>query len=266
MAGAFTTLQAIVDSTLSGISSPEIAQTVDAIGKCFGTIMLLWITFKSIDIALGRREFSFADNIHKILMVSIILTIAMDTGGWMSFILSAVDEFKGLIVSNGGAIAQLDAITDDFNRATAPIISNAPWGAGWLISLIFWASFFVMVGSALFLLLGAEITLAMTLLFSPLAIMSLTFEYTRKVFDGWLSAVIGAIVTMVLSGIIMSIMASITRTTVTYLQDSASMASFVAAGSCFFFSLFFYYFMSDVKSLAKALTGFACGCVYKILK
>lgn len=266
MAGAFTALQTIVDSTLLGISSPEIKQTVNAIGQVFGTIMLLWVTVKSIDIALGRQKFSIADNVHKILMVSIIITIAMDTGGWMVLILSSVNEFKDLIVPSGGAIAQLDALTDDFNSATAPIISRAPWGAGWLISAVFWASYFVMVGSALFVLLGAEITLSMTLLFSPLAVLSLSFEYTRKVFDGWVSSVVGSIITMVLSGIIMSIMASITRTTVTYLKDFAPVASFIAAGSCFFFSLFFYYFMADVKNLAKSLTGFSVGCIHQVLK
>lgn len=265
MAGVFSSLQAIVDTTLNNISSPEIANTVNAIGQIFGSIMLLYLTFKSIDIALGRREFIISENIHKLLMVSIITAIAFDTNGWIRIILSIVDEFKKIMVINGGALAQLDSLTDNFNKSTTPIIDKAPWGSGWLISLIFWLSFFIMIGCCLFLLLGSEIILAISLLFTPLAILSLSFDYTRKFFDGWLSSIVGSIITMVISGIILSIISSITETMIIFLGDMQG-ASFIAAGSCLMFACFFYYFMTDVKSLAKSLTGFSCGAVLNSLK
>ncbi|OCG69481.1 hypothetical protein A9G43_00955 [Gilliamella sp. Occ3-1] len=64
MAGVFSSLQGIVDNALQGIESPEVLKIIDAIGSIFGTVMLLWITFKSIDIAFGQRRFVISENLH----------------------------------------------------------------------------------------------------------------------------------------------------------------------------------------------------------
>ena len=154
MAGVFTGLQNIVDETLNGIKSPEILLTVKAISEIFGSIVLLWITFKSIDIALGRQRFIISENLHKLLIISIVTEIAFDSSGWIQVILSVVQEFKELILPPNGAIGNLDALTDEYNRVTHPIIKDAPWAAEWAISFVFWISYFLMVGSSLFLLLG----------------------------------------------------------------------------------------------------------------
>lgn len=265
MAGIFTGLQSVVDQSLSKISSPEITLTVNSISQIFGSIMLLWITFKSIDIAFGRQEFIISENLHKILMISIITTIAFDASGWIKTILSIVQEFRELILPPNGAIAHLDALTDEFNEVTEPVIKKAPWGSGWAISFCFWISFFLMVGSCLFLLLGAEVTFAITLLFTPLAILSLTFEYTKNIFDGWLSSIMGSLITMLLSTLVLSLIGHIIKTIVQYLSEWPTTAAYVSAGSTLFFAFFFYYLMNDVKNLAKTLTGFSCGCVTNLM-
>jgi len=264
MAGAFSALQTIVDTTLNGVKSPEISNIVDSIGSIFGSIMLLWVTYKSIDVAMGYKRFVITENLHRILMIAIITAIAFDTSGWINIILRSIKEFKAIAITGGGAIAQLDTITDEFNQATIPIIENSPWGCGWLIALIFWASYFLMVCSSLFVLLGSEIILAMALLFTPLAILCLAFEPTRKCFDGWLSSVVGSIILMILARIVMSIISSVTSTIVDTLGNTVS-ASFIASGTTAMFAFFFFYFMSDVKTLAKSLTGFTCGGITKAI-
>lgn len=258
MAGVFSSLQIIVDKALQGIESPEVATIVDAIGSIFGTVMLLWVTYKSIDIAFGQSGFVISENLQRILMISIITAIAFDTGGWIKIILASVKEFKELAVSDGGAIAQLDSLTDKFNVTIEPIVDDAPWGAGWLIEAIFWVSYFLMICSSLFILLGSEIILTMTLLFTPLAILSLSFDATKGFFDGWVSSVVGSIITMILAGIILSLMASIVESIVLVLGKNPGV-SFIAAGTSLMFALFFFFFMNEVRSLSMALTNFACG-------
>jgi hypothetical protein len=258
MAGVFSSLQSIVDHALQGIESPEVLRIIDSIGSIFGTVMLLWITFKSIDIAFGQRRFVISENLHRILMISIITSIAFDTGGWINIILTSVKEFKELAVNGGGAIAQLDGLTDRFNVTIQPIVKSAPWGSGWLIEAIFWLSYFLMICSSLFILLSGEIILTMALLFTPLAILSLSFDATKGFFDGWVSSVVGSIVTMILAGIILSLMSSIVESIVFVLGNNAA-ASYIAAGTSLMFALFFFFFMSEVKNLAMALTNFTCG-------
>jgi hypothetical protein len=258
MAGVFSSLQDIVDTSLIGITSPEVLTITNAIGQIFGSIMLLWITFRSIDIAIGNKHFAISENLHRILIILIITSIAFDTEGWVKIIIDSVKEFKLLAVRSGGAISQLDGLTDRFNVAIDPIVDDAPFGAGWLIQAIFWVSYFLMVCSSFFVLLSSEIVLTITLLFTPLAILSLSFEATRGCFDGWLSSVVGSIITMILAGIVLSLMASVVESVVIVLRD-CDYSSFIAAGTSFMFAYFFVFFMAEVKNLATALTNFACG-------
>jgi hypothetical protein len=258
MSGVFSSLQDVVDMAFQKINSPEVLNITNAIGSIFGTVMLLWITFKSIDIAMGQRRFIISENLHRILMISIITSIAFDTGGWINIILTSVKEFKELAVSGGGAIAQLDGLTDKFNVTIEPIVDDAPLGAGWLIEAIFWLSYFLMICSSLFVLLGGEIILTMALLFTPLAILSLSFDSTKSFFDGWISSVVGSIVTMILAGIILSLMSAVVEAIVLSLGNNEA-ASYIAAGTSLMFALFFFFFMGEVKNLATALTNFTCG-------
>ncbi|MCX8587970.1 MULTISPECIES: type IV secretion system protein [unclassified Gilliamella] len=260
MAGVFTTLQKFVDKSLAAVTAPKITELVSAISEIFGSIMLLWVTYKSIEIALGSRPFRLGEHIHKILIISIVTSIAFDADGWIKTVLDIIKEVKGVLVEKGGAIAQLDSQTDKFNNAIEPIIKKAFMFERPFIAVSFWACFFIMAGSCLFALLTSEIILAFALLFTPLAILSLSFENTKKVFEGWLSAVVGAIITMVLSGLMMSLMSGFLKT----LCDSIGkypQSYRVICAACLFFAIFFYYVMSEVKKLAQAFTGFTCGSI-----
>ncbi|MWP47017.1 hypothetical protein [Gilliamella sp. Pas-s27] len=116
MLGVFSCLQDVVDMAFQRIDSPEVLRIIDTIGSIFGTVMLLWITFKSIDIAFGQRRFVISENLHRILMISIITSIALDTKGRISLIIKSVKNLRSLLtVQEGGAIAQLDALTNRFN-------------------------------------------------------------------------------------------------------------------------------------------------------
>lgn len=264
--GLFTAFQKTVDMILGGINDDGILAFINAIGTIFGTIVLLWATIKSIDIAIGNETFIIKDNLRKLLIISIFSSIAFDTEGWIKIITNSVQEIKSVILLGGGSIAQLDNLTDRYNDSIDPIIGQAPWGSGWLIALIFWISFFAMVASSFFALLGAEIILTVSLLFTPIAILGLAFESTHSVFEGWLGSVFGSILTMVFAGMVMSIMGEVATVLVDNVGGMNVPNSYVAAGATLFFALFFFYFMNDVKDLAGKVTGFTCKGAMKALK
>ncbi|OCG79208.1 hypothetical protein A9G44_11965 [Gilliamella sp. Occ4-3] len=68
---------------------------------------MLWITFKSIDIAFGQRRFVISENLHRILTISIIPSIAFDTNGLINITIASVKQFKELAVNGGDAIVLL---------------------------------------------------------------------------------------------------------------------------------------------------------------
>lgn len=258
MAGVFSSLQTLVDTTLEQVKAPNITELLDAISEIFGSIMLLWVTFKCIDIAIGNKAFVIAESYQKILIVSIVTTIAFDASGWIKTILDIVDEVKKILIIKGGAIAQLDGLTDQYNKTISPIIDDTSIFVQPFILVLFWAGFFIMAGSCLFMLLTAQIILALALLFTPLAILSLSFQSTKKVFEGWLSSVVGSMVSMMLAGMMMSIMSSFVKT-ISDTETFKSLSASIASGACVLFAIFFYYIMSDVKRLAESITGFTCG-------
>jgi len=206
--GFFHFLEAMIDSMTKEITNTANSSgVIKTLALIVGVTITLEIIITGLKVYAGKTETPTKDLIWSITLKMILVSIALDHGQYLSFIISAIKEIQKVMSGSESMFIVMDQKT---NQTVALTKALGEISLGWrevgaqfsrIISyILIWAGYFLGMFSSFLLLVTTKLTLDILMLVAPLVIFLKAYSFGKDIFEQWLGAILTNFITIFILG------------------------------------------------------------------
>lgn len=216
-----------IDNIILGFVQGSFGSLTSAVQTFWQLMFTVFIAFYGYKIFIGGR-FSAPDLITHCIKLLLVLALATQWNAFFMFVYSMVtnlpSDIAGQIMqaasnslgtqSQAATVASANTLLGQFYDRSLTVYSNLMEGAGWGHLALFiyagavWLGALIFTGYAAMLIILAKLAVAIILAVGPVFILLYIFHDTRKLFEGWLRALLNyAIVPIFVYGLLALLLA-----------------------------------------------------------
>jgi len=206
--GFFEYLGAMIESMTNEITATaNNSSVIKSLALLIGVTITLEIIITGFKVYAGKTETPTKDLIWSITLKMILVSIALDHGGYLTAVKGAIEEIQKMMSGNESMFVVMDEKTTQTIALTKAIgEAKTAWydltsGPSKLVSLILvWAGYLLGIFSSFLLLVTTKLTLSILLLVAPLVIFLKAYSFGKDIFDQWLGAILTNFITIFILG------------------------------------------------------------------
>jgi len=208
--GFFQFLEGLIKSMTKEIeNTANNSGVIQALATIIGVTITLEIIITGFKIYAGKTETPIKDLIWSITLKMILVSIALNHGGYLNFIKEAIHEIQNVMSGSGSMFVVMDEKTTQTTTLTTAVFKakTASWGidvVGYISKLfsiiLIWAGYFLGIFNSFLLLVTTTLTLNILMLVAPLIIFLRAYSFGKDMFDQWLGAILTNFITIFILG------------------------------------------------------------------
>jgi len=228
-------------------------------------VLAMFISWRGIEIALGRNTKPISDTLIELIVWSIVWSMAFNLGNWLQEIQQMMNNVYEGVGGGKGFFVKLDDWSDELAKISSviskkdstPIVQIKALLTTFIIGL---ATIIIVIPS-LVIITTSYFIVQILIAIAPFMILSYIFPSIRQLYDNWIRLFLTNVLILLLISIfqnalldkIKSYLAQVLNDANTnVITDSSMIASSI---SIFIMAVFFSTLISICVPLAKALTG-----------
>ena len=228
-------------------------------------VLAMFISWRGIEIALGRNTKPISDTLIELIVWSIVWSMAFNLGNWLQEIQQMMNNVYEGVGGGKGFFVKLDVWSDELAKISSviskkdstPIVQIKALLTTFIIGL---ATIIIVIPS-LVIITTSYFIVQILIAIAPFMILSYIFPSIRQLYDNWIRLFLTNVLILLLISIfqnalldkIKSYLAQVLNDANTnVITDSSMIASSI---SIFIMAVFFSTLISICVPLAKALTG-----------
>lgn len=204
----FQAMDRFVMQTLTSATQGKMMFYSGLIATLIQVSISLYVLVAGYQTFAGKLQTPMEDVIYNLAKFAFILMFVQNVDGWLDLLISALDGLKTGLSGKENVWQSLDQLWIKAQQISAKLLqldtSTYVKMAGGIGALLTYFG----VGAALLLttivFLGAEITLLMLGIVSPIFIFCLMFGFLRTMFNNWFQSVLSAIFTIMFASLALS--------------------------------------------------------------
>lgn len=201
----FQLMDAFVMHTLTSATQGKMMFYSGLMASLIQVSISLYVLVAGYQTFAGKLQTPLEDVIYNLAKFAFILMFVQNIGGWLDLLISALDGLKTGLSGKENVWQSLDQLWGKAQQISAKLMlldTSTYVKVEGAIGSIFT---FIGAGGALLLttivFLGAEITLLMLGIVSPIFIFCLMFGFLRTMFNNWFQSVLSAIFTIMFASL-----------------------------------------------------------------
>jgi type IV secretory pathway VirB6-like protein len=171
-------------------------------------VLGLFLLWKLAKLMMGSGNESTADVFKEMLVWSIVLALASDTGGWVKQIQTMMNEVYTWAGGGIGFFDNLDIWSGKMQTLAGNLYkkddSHFVKAAGFLAVMLIIAAMFLIVVTPLIIISLSYIAVQILIILAPFMILSFIFPSIKQLFDNWINLFLKNILIVMLISIIQS--------------------------------------------------------------
>lgn len=256
-----------VDTAMTDYVTSTSAAVASSLGPVANQMFTLYVILWGFAMYRGLIQEPILDAAFRLIKLALIINVAIDLGIYSDLIartLLELPQFLSRVVV--GTEATTSASTTLDKLLTSSIDSGANvWEEGSIVSdfgayimaVIIWASAFLSVGYAAFLIILSKVMLSLLIGIGPLFVIGLMFEGTKKFFESWIGQALNyALISALAVAIVKLLFGAYARAAADALVASGEDGfGLVSIASMLLLSIVSFLCLMQVQNLASSLSG-----------
>lgn len=261
----FTNFTENLDSALQTYITTTATNVTSAIAPVSLTLLSIYVMFWGWSMIRGLISEPVMDGVHRMIRLSVIVTLATKIGFYNDFISSWLwnmpNALAQMVLNGNGQVANisfLDELVSKFSDIAVTVwekaLSTTIPAIGFMImALLIWVFGFLLTAYAAYLLILSKMALAILLGVGAIFVLLTLFDSTRKFFDAWIGQVLNYIFLTMLTSATISLTMGIIDKYITSMSaaDLLTVDVFCLCGLCGMTVLI----LMQMPSIASTLGG-----------
>jgi len=207
--GIFQVIEAMINSMAKDITNTaNSSDIVKSLALLIGVSITLEIIITGFKVYAGKTQTPTKDLIWSISLKLMLVSIALDHGGYLTAIQAALNELQNAMSGKESMFVAMDEKVKETLKLTNALGRTIGWTD--IISakiimvnistFLVWIGFFLGIFSCFLLLVTTKLTLAVLLLVAPLVIFLKAYSFGKEIFNQWLGSILTNFITIFILG------------------------------------------------------------------
>lgn len=193
-----------VDNIFSFIENGATSDLMNQLTVLFSASITILIMIKAYQFLAGKSQEPVKDLIWDITLKMIIITFALNIGGWLDLV---TDAMEGINQWAGGGVslfAELDELLQTTVKLENALSTRGNYISSFFYGLLVYLGFLIGALPALFIVITTAFTLKILIMLAPFMIFTLFYGWLKNMFTQWLSLFFANTLTVLIVSLILS--------------------------------------------------------------
>ncbi len=183
----FTNIGKIIDSIFDLVENAGASNLMNQLTVLFSISITITIMIKGYQFLAGKSQEPVKDLIWDISLKMIIITFALNIGGWLDLVTNAMEGINQWAGGGQSLYAEMDKLFAKTRDLANIIKDKGSWGGGAVGRIIVYIGFAIGALPALIIIITTSFTLKVLIMIAPFMIFALFYGWLKNMFTQWLS-------------------------------------------------------------------------------